>query len=499
MEESEYMVLPQHGGRREFCVSLLGLALAACSRVEPPEREGRLLAGAFADPAVSLLHDGQQRPGFAHEFLQGFAQSIGVPLQLRLIESFEEMEMLLRSGQLHIGAFLNAHPPPPGIVFSKPVSSSPMWVVGHADSVVPRSLSDLHERDVHVNAASPAEAALKALPPEQQPRIISAHEHSQQELLTMVANRQIALAAVDEIHMRVAANFQPDLQPAVTLFGKREYAFAFPEALDKTLRNQLEEYVDKTLADGSVMRLYDSYYGHIQRLSPALVERFLSDIRTLLPRYRAMFRTAQDRTGIDWRLIAALAYQESKWDPLATSFTNVRGMMMLTEDTADMLGVENRLDPAQSIRGGADYLQYLTDQLPESVTMPDRLWQALAAYNLGMGHLNGGRAITRSLGKDPDNWYELKTVLPLLTRPEYYQRLKSGRARGGEAVILVENIRNLQDILTKLEPAHSPSLKTTPSPSVPKKKTKTQRELPLGGTGINPSQVAGFKLTMPPK
>ena len=122
------------------------------------------------------------------------------------------------------------------------------------------------------------------------------------------------------------------------------------------------------------------------------------------------------------------------------------------------MGVTNRLDPRQSIRAGSKYLELLYDDLPESIKDPDRLWMALAAYNLGMGHMNGGRAIAESMKLDPNSWYEMKKVLPLLARPEYYSRLKSGRARGGEAVIMVENIRTYYDILTRFEPAYKPLL-----------------------------------------
>ncbi len=127
--------------------------------------------------------------------------------------------------------------------------------------------------------------------------------------------------------------------------------------------------------------------------------------------------------------------------------------MMLTEDTADRLGVENRLDPRESILAGARYLGLLRDQLPPSVSEPDRTWQALAAYNLGPGHFNAGRSLARQLKADADSWYEMKRILPLLAQPKYYERLKSGRARGGEAVILVENIRSYYDILLRHEPA----------------------------------------------
>ena len=135
-------------------------------------------------------------------------------------------------------------------------------------------------------------------------------------------------------------------------------------------------------------------------------------------------------------------------------------MMMLTEDTADHLGVTNRLDVHESIRAGARYLADRMDQLPRDVRGRDRQWLALAAYNLGMGHLNGARHFAVGLKRDPGSWYEMKTVLPLLARPEYYNRLKAGRARGGEAVILVENIRTYFDILARFEPANSTLLQT---------------------------------------
>lgn len=212
------------------------------------------------------------------------------------------------------------------------------------------------------------------------------------------------------------------------------------------------------------------------------MQNFIDDAKTVLPRYRHLFQLAQEVTGLDWRLIAALAYQESKWDPQATSMTNVRGMMMLTEDTADALHVDNRLDAMQSIRGGARYLVQLMDQLPTSVVAPDRLWLALAAYNLGMGHMNGGRAIALKLNKNPDSWFDMKSVLPLMSQPAYYERLKSGRARGGEAVILVENVRSYYSLLAHLEPAHVPTLSVTPT-------AKLNVKIPPVGADDKPSRI----------
>jgi membrane-bound lytic murein transglycosylase F len=174
----------------------------------------------------------------------------------------------------------------------------------------------------------------------------------------------------------------------------------------------------------------------------------------ILPKLREDFIAAQSISGIDWRLIAAVAYHESQWEAEATSPTGVRGIMMLTEETADRLGVKNRLDPRESILAGARYINLLKDLQPDGVREPDRTWLALAAYNIGPGSFNAARTLAKQLGADPTAWYEMKRILPLLAKPQYYQRLKSGRARGGEAVILVENIRAYYDILVRNESAY---------------------------------------------
>jgi len=255
--------------------------------------------------------------------------------------------------------------------------------------------------------------------------------------------------------------FQPEDLPPLDAAGESgsrgaaASAWAFPANGDASLPQRAEAFLERIRRDGTLERLADRYFGHAHRLSAGEVERFLERMQSVLPRYRRLFIEAQDVHGIDWRLLAALAYQESHWDPLATSYTNVRGMMMLTEDTADRLRVTDRLDARQSILAGTRYLVELKEQLPPEVAEPDRTWLALAAYNLGMGHMNGARFVATLVKRDPNAWHEMKQVLPLLAQPEYYARLKSGAARGGEAVIMTENIRTYYDILRRHEKAAS--------------------------------------------
>ncbi len=184
------------------------------------------------------------------------------------------------------------------------------------------------------------------------------------------------------------------------------------------------------------------------------VTTFLGRTQQLLPKYSPLFQEAQELTRLDWRLLAAISYQESHWDRLNTSPTNVRGMMMLTEDTADRMGVSDRLDARQSIMGGAKYLTLLKELIPERIPEPDRTWITLAAYNIGYAHVEDARILAQRLKLNPDSWVDLKKTLPLLNKVEYYSTLKYGYASGGAPVIFVESVRTYQNILERYQPKH---------------------------------------------
>jgi membrane-bound lytic murein transglycosylase F len=182
-------------------------------------------------------------------------------------------------------------------------------------------------------------------------------------------------------------------------------------------------------------------------------------MRTLLPQYRPLFRDTQSKTGLDWRLLAAIAYQESKWDSSAQSDTGVRGFMQITEDTAKLLGVTNLLDPTQNVLAAARYLKSLKDKLPARIAEPDRTWLALAAYNIGLGHLEDARILAQKQGLNPDHWSDVKKALPLLAQPEYHEQAKLGYARGGMPVAFVDRVRGYYDVLLAHEPASQPRLR----------------------------------------
>ncbi len=192
----------------------------------------------------------------------------------------------------------------------------------------------------------------------------------------------------------------------------------------------------------------DRYYQQVQRFDYVGTRRFIRDYAAKLPRFKTLFEKTAREQNMDWRLLAAIGYQESHWDPMAVSPTGVRGIMMLTRITASVLGVDDRIDPAQSIEGGAKYFTRIKNRfLPESITGPDRTWFALAAYNVGYGHVQDARVLTKVQGKDPNLWVHVKKNLPRLTQQQWHSQTVHGYARGWEPVMYVENIRNYYDIL----------------------------------------------------
>ena len=417
----------------------------------PPAEAGELVVATLAAPGLFMRDEHNAETGADHDLVAEFAASLGVKTRFIIAADAWELAELVESGRVHMAA---SAPLGSGeLKFSTPVRSVSQWIAGRDDALGPNELGDLAGRRVEVVAGSPLADTLRGLDEKSQPQIVEMPDADETLLLTRIAERNSDLAATHEISLDLTSQFHPELTRRLRLPGNIEFGWAFARGSD-ALRAQADAFLAGARKAGLLARIDDRYFGHVERIDANSSVHLIEDIKTRLPALRRHFHAAQDLTGIDWRLIAALAYQESHWDPLATSPTNVRGIMMLTEDTADHLGVKNRLDAAESIRAGARYLAELADQLPASAKPPDRIWLALAAYNLGMGHFRGAQAIARSMKRDPDNWYEMKKVLPLLSRPDIAERLKSGPARGGEAVILVENVHTFYDILGHFEAPH---------------------------------------------
>jgi membrane-bound lytic murein transglycosylase F len=281
-------------------------------------------------------------------------------------------------------------------------------------------------------------------------------------LLAEVAEARLQCTVANEEQLALASNYYPSLEAAFDIAAPSRLAWAFAQDADEELLGEVQRFFTLIKQDGTLRRLLDRFYGHNERLEAIDAVAFITKARTELPHLRALFEEAGQLTGIEWELLAAIGYHESHWDPHATSFTNVRGLMMLTEETADRMGVTDRLDTRQSIMAGARYLQMLKEQLPLHIPDEERTWLALAAYNQGLGHLEDARVLTAQAGLNADSWADVKKMMPLLAQPQYFEQTKHGYARGGEAVVLVETVHLYYDMLKHIDTHQIPTLPASP-------------------------------------
>lgn len=456
---------------RLFIPLILVLGMGSCSVPEtpiPPVQENHELVVLTRNSPTTYYEDAYGNyAGLEYDLVNLFAQELGVNVRFVVATEFSRIIPTLTKKHAHlVAAGLTITPEREKIVhFGPAYQTVQQQIVYNSLTLKPDDIGDLIGKRIEVIAGSSYAERLKEA--KKKTPGLEWHEVNAmeiEELLEKVANGEADYSIADSHFVAMAQNFFPDLGVAFNLGKPEQLAWAFPKDGNPDLLAKAQKFFDRIKKDGTLRRLLDRYYGHIERLNRIDVVTFLEKMNSDLPNYRKLFQQAQEITDIDWRLIAALGYQESHWDPLATSPTGVRGLMMLTSDTADHLGVNDRLNPKENIPAGASYLLTLKEALPERITEPDKTWIALAAYNTGMGHLEDARVLAQQNKLNPDSWADLKKALPLMSKTAYYTSLKHGYARGGEAVIFVENIRNYYNIMMKFESAHKspyPALTTT--------------------------------------
>ncbi len=441
---------------RFLCIGLL-LILAACGEYLPFRAPLPFPTPGQHDLVVLVqpgpLTYGTDEPGsptgLEHDLIEAFALELGVGIKYLTVEP-GELPDKLRGRNYHIAAGWLSPGHDATIQTTAPIFQTVDRLAQHDSSLPLNELSQLDGKTVHALAGSRQADTLHQLAGTfPNLKVVEVNQGSILDLLEQLGNGRVDYVAIDAMVEDIATQFVPNLRTTLTLSKEQPIVWLLGTQPNAELAERLKSFVERAQHDGTLARIEERYYGHVRRLTQGDVTKFLGEIETTLPKLRRYFQAAELDTGLDWRLIAAVAYQESHWDPQATSYTKVRGIMMLTEETADRLRVTNRLDPKESILAGARYINWLKEQLEADIHEPDRTWLALAGYNLGPGNLNAGLRLARLLGADATTWYDMKTVLPKLAQPKYAQKVKAGRARGGEAVILVDNIRSYYDILLR--------------------------------------------------
>lgn len=435
--------------------TVLILLLSACGEqptaLERVQEDGVLRVITRNSP-TTYYQDRNGETGFEFDLAERFAKSLGVKLEIETANTLDELYARLNTPNgphLAAAGLIESASRSPLARFSHGYLDVTLQVVHRHGQPRPTKPEQLvGKRITVVKGSVHAErlAELKQRLPELQ--YTESDEVEVVDLLGMLDEGQIDLTLVGSNELAMNQFSFPNVRVAFDLDSNQHLAWAVAPGEDASLLKAINAFLNKAQADKTLQQLKERYYGHAEVLGYVGTYTFARHLQQRLPRYEQHFLKAAGNYKVDWRLLAAIGYQESMWQPEATSKTGVRGLMMLTQRTAQAMGVANRLDPKQSIHGGARYFTEVHAGLPDSIKEPDRTWFALAAYNVGGGHLEDARKLTAAAGLNPNKWLDVKKILPRLSQKQWYTKTRYGYARGGEPVHFVNNIRRYYDILT---------------------------------------------------
>ncbi|VAW74597.1 Membrane-bound lytic murein transglycosylase F (EC 4.2.2.n1) [hydrothermal vent metagenome] len=419
------------------------------SQLDRVQHQGELVV--LTRNSATTYYQGPFGPtGLEYELTRGFADFLGVKLKLVTPDTLTDILNGIQSGKGDIAAAgLTITDERKRILnFGPAYQHITQQLVYRSGRRKPKSLENLGGSLEVVAQSSHAEKlrSLQKIYPDLP--FEENQELESEQLLHLVWEQVLDFTVADSNEVSISRRFYPELRVAFDISAPEPLAWAFPPGPDTSLLEKAREYFDELTRTGKLEQMLEHYYGYVSDFDYVGTRRYIKHIKERLPPFRKWFEESGESNGEDWRLLAAIGYQESHWNPKAVSPTGVRGMMMLTRNTMQHLGInKSRHDAQASIEGGGRYLANIKRKLPERIKDPDRTWLALAAYNVGFGHLEDARILAQNAGADPDKWTSVKKFLPLLSQKKWYKKTRYGYARGREPVRYVENIRSYYDIL----------------------------------------------------
>ncbi|EPF6612010.1 membrane-bound lytic murein transglycosylase MltF [Klebsiella aerogenes] len=381
--------------------------------------------------------------GLDYELAKRFADYLGVKLKVTVRQNISQLFDDLDAGKTDMLAA--------GLVYNtervKNYQAGPTYysvsqqLVYRVGGNRPRTLAGINAEQLAIAPGHVALNDLQALKESKYPDLNWRVDEKRgtTALMQAVIDGTLEYTVADSVAVSLFQRVHPELAVALDISDEQAVTWFSEKSEDNSLSAAMLDFFNSMNEDGTLARLEEKYLGHGNDFDYVDTRTFLRAVQNTLPDLKPLFEKYARQ--IDWRLLAAIAWQESHWDPQATSPTGVRGMMMLTRNTAQSLGLTDRTDAEQSLDGGMRYLQDMMAKVPEAIPKDERIWFALAAYNMGYAHMLDAMALTKKQKGNPNSWSDVKQRLPLLSQKPYYSRLKYGYARGHEAYAYVENIR----------------------------------------------------------
>ena len=409
------------------------------------------------DAPVVYYVGSEDNQGFEYDLLNDYAKSMNLELNLTVVHTVKQaLEFTRRGyGDLTAASLSVDEARLKEFKFGPYFHSINEELICHNSiykrKLFPKELNDLKELNITIGKDTSAEKTLKDIQAKVEGfDFKTVSNASTEELLKRVWNKEIDCTVADTHIFSISQRYYPELISTMKLTPKLNLGWILRQG-DDSLNESLFRWLNKYERSGKMAELHSFYYGFLKIFDYYDTKIFYKRVKETLPRYKQLFKNAGKKYNIPWIILAAQSYQESHWNPNAKSYTGVRGMMMLTNDTAKLLGVKDRLSTKQSIDGGAKYFDMMRKKFPKDLEGKN-LWAfTLAAYNIGLGHVYDAQKLAKKLNKNPNSWNDLKAILPLLIQKKYNKELKHGYARGNEPVHYVDAIQHYYDIIVKHE------------------------------------------------
>ncbi|MDK9693815.1 MAG: membrane-bound lytic murein transglycosylase MltF [Sulfurimonas sp.] len=424
------------------------------STLKKIKKEGVLNVVLLNSPSTYYIgSDGPK--GFEYDLLNSYATHLGVKLNITTANTIKEALELSKNPEIHVtsASLTKTDEREKSFNFGPAYFEAQEQLVCNksmiANKKFPKNADNLSHLNIVVGEDTSYRETIEQLKKDGfEINATYSPEFSTDELIAQVDTHEIDCTIVDSNIYALNQRYFKNIELAFDVNSRRQQAWILAPESDK-LKADMYEWFNSFNQSGEMARLKDHYYSYVLFFDYDDTVMFHERIKTRLPKYERYFKEASGTYNIPYSALAALSYQESHWNPNAVSYTGVKGLMMLTQNTADLLGVKNRVDPKESIFGGAKHLQEMLKSIPTEVAGEDRLKFALAAYNMGLGHILDAQKLAQQIGLNQNSWADLKVSLPLLSQKKYYKTLKHGYARGSEAVRYVDAIYDYRDILQK--------------------------------------------------
>ncbi len=392
-----------------------------------------------------------EKMGFEYDLAKEFAKFLGFDLIVKVFDC-ESIKKSILNGNAHFIGNNYIKKETDVFLYSVPYSYIDYVVITHKKNKRIKYLKDLNGEVFFVRKNSNFENILTKIKNKYSLdfKIVFGPDISDEEYIKRV-NSDDALITVTYSNLAESVrNIYPNMRIRLSISSNHPLVWVVNKN-EKWLLRKMNEFIKQSLKNKLIDKLLDKYVQVNEDCDCFDINKFLKRMKTRFPKYKKHIKKEAEKYNLDWRFIAALIYQESHFNPNAKSHTGVKGLMQLTLDTAERMGVKNRLDPIESIKGGVKYFAMLIEKFNDIENEEDKLKYALAAYNLGLNHVYDAMKLTKKMGKNPNSWDDVKNILLLLSDKKYYEQTEYGYCRGWEAVNHVRNVLNYYDILKKQE------------------------------------------------